>query len=94
VELQPIMAKALQGQKMVLQRSGGLGTGQKAWGGGEGGRDPETGSTGGQAPTKQAPWERAWVVKSQGLNKKSQLELNVGGLTWGCPQGVQSLEVA
>jgi hypothetical protein len=44
------------------------------------GRAPGTGSTGGQSPTKQATWGRAWVIKPQGSNKKYRLGLGVGAL--------------
>jgi hypothetical protein len=36
-----------------------------------------------QLPTKQTSWGRAWVVKTQGLSKKSRLGLGVGGLPGG-----------
>jgi hypothetical protein len=47
---------------------------------GRGGRVPGTESIGSQAPTKQATWGRACVVKPKVLNKKSSLGLGVGTL--------------
>jgi hypothetical protein len=57
------------------------------------GKAPGATIAGGQSPTKKASRGMAWVVKPQGLNKKSPMELGVGALP-GCPYGVQSPEVA
>jgi hypothetical protein len=48
MEAQPIMVRALQGQKMNFRSSGGLETGLKAWWG----RAPGTGSAGGPGPNE------------------------------------------
>jgi hypothetical protein len=50
-----------------------------------GGGASGTGSAGGQAPTKQASWERAWVLKLRGLSKMSLLGLT--GALSGVPEG-------
>jgi hypothetical protein len=36
---------------------------------------------------KQASWERAWVVKPQGLNKISLLGIDEGDYPRVCPEG-------
>jgi hypothetical protein len=47
----------------------------------------------GQATIKQASRGWAWVVKSEGFYKETQLGQGMGDITSGCLQGVQSLEV-
>jgi hypothetical protein len=68
----------------IFQLRSGLGTEQKARGAYLQAQEPQG--------TKHQRSKHPEVVKPQRLNREPRLELTM--VTWGCPQQVQSLEVA